>query len=64
MPPKKTMLHVLKTPPDGLQQTLMTTLSQGYESLQIPLYDQEDTETDYEELLDLIFESDEVVSWW
>lgn len=65
MPSKrKTMLHVLKTPPDDLQQTLMTTLSQGYESRHIPLFEQEDTETDYEELLDLIFESDEVVSWW
>ncbi len=64
MPPKKTMLHILKTPPDDLQQTLMGTLSQGYESLQMPLFKQEGKEMDYEELLDLIFESDEVVSWW
>ena len=64
MPSKKTMLHILKTPPDDLQQTLMTTLSKGYESQQIPLFKQEDTEADYEELLDLIFASDEVVSWW
>ena len=42
----------------------MTTLSEGYESLQIPLFEQEDTEADYEELLDLVFESDEVISWW
>lgn len=64
MPPKKTMLHILKTPPDDLQQALMATLSRGHESLQIPLFEQEDTAVDYEELLDLIFESDEVVSWW
>lgn len=64
MPPKKTVLNILKTPPDDLQQALMSTFSQGHNCLQIPLFGQEDTEVDYEELIDLIFEYDAVITWW
>ena len=43
----------------------MCALSLGYNCLQIPLFAIEgEEETDYEELIDLIFEYDEVVTWW
>jgi len=61
---EKTMLHILKTPPDDLQRTLMTALSEGHDDRKIPLSGQDDTEADYEELIDLIFEADRVITWW
>ena len=64
VPSEKAMLHILKTPPDDLQWSLMTALSEGYDDLKIPLSDQDDTEVDYGELIDLIFETDRVITWW
>ena len=62
---RKKMLHILKSPPDDMQRTLMLTLSLGYSCLQFPLYEFEEGEQpDYEELIDLIFEFDEVNTWW
>lgn len=63
MPKKTKMLQILKTKPDDLQIKLMSTLSLGYNCLQFPLFEEEN-EVDYEELLDLIFEYDEVITWW
>jgi hypothetical protein len=63
-PKRKKMLHILKTEPDDLQRTLMYNLSLGYSCLQFPLFEMEDIAPDYEELVDLIFDFDEVVSWW
>ena len=64
MPARRKMLHVLKTPPDELQRILMCSLSRGYNCLQIPLFDDDGEVCDYDELIDLIFEYDEVVTWW
>ena len=64
MPARRKMMHILKSPPDDLQRTLMYNLSLGYNCLQFPLFEVEGEEPDYEELVDLIFEFDEVVSWW
>lgn len=61
---RKKMLHILKSEPDDLQRTLMYTLSLGYSCLQFPLFEMDDMAPDYEELIDLIFEFDEVISWW
>ena len=58
------MLHILKTEPDDLQRTLMYNLSLGYSCLQFPLFVFEDEEPDYDELIDLIFDFDEIVTWW
>lgn len=55
------LLHILKTDPDETTRTLMSILSEGQSSSVFPLYDRE---SDYSELLDLIFESDKVISWW
>ncbi|MBW2112967.1 MAG: hypothetical protein JRH00_16350, partial [Deltaproteobacteria bacterium] len=54
-------LHILKTEPDETTTTLKGVLSQGRETTEFPLYD---GEPDYEKLIDLIFEHDEVISWW
>lgn len=64
MPKKKKMLHIQKTPPDDLQQLLMITLSQKYDSCQFPLFGIDGCEVDYDMLIDLIFEYDEVITWW
>ena len=55
------ILHILKSEPDDNTMTLMEILSQGEEATQFKLYGEE---TDYEKLIDLIFEHDKVVSWW
>lgn len=67
MPPlRKKMLHILKAPADDLQRTLMYSLSLGYSCLQFPLFpiEEDDPEPDYEELVDLILDFDEVITWW
>jgi hypothetical protein len=64
MPLRKKMLHILKSEPDDLQRNLMYSLSLGYACLQIPLFEFEGEAPDYEELIDLIFDFDEVVCWW
>ena len=61
---RKRMLHILKSEPDDLQRTLMYSLSLGYNCLQFPLYPFEEEDPDYDELIDLIFEFDEVITWW
>ena len=58
------MLHILKTPTDDLQRTFMYALSLGYSCLQIPLFEMEGEAPDYDELIDLIFDFDEVICWW
>ena len=63
-PKRKKMLHILKTDPDDLQRTLMYNLSLGYNCLQFPLFETEDMTPDYEDLVDLIFDFDEIVCWW
>ena len=57
------ILHILKTEPDNNTKTLMVSLgeSQGKETSVFTLYDEQ---TDYEELIDLIFEHDKIISWW
>ena len=57
------MLHILNSEPDDMQRTIMCSLSRGYNCLQIALFDDEEP-ADYEELIDLIFEHDEVITWW
>ena len=64
MPKRRKMLHILKSPPDDLQRTFMYTLSLGYSCLQFPLFEFDELEPDYDELIDLIFSFDEVVTWW
>jgi hypothetical protein len=60
---RKKLLHILNSKPDETQRTLMTALSQGHHTLEFPLYE-ENTEADYDDLIDLIFEHDQVITWW
>ena len=55
------MLHILKSEPDDMTKTLMGLLSEGAETTTVSLYE---GDPDYEKLIDLIFESDKVVTWW
>jgi hypothetical protein len=61
----KKILHLLKTEPDDMQRTLMDSFSKGETNLEIPLYEKDGNENvDYDEIIDLIFEYDQVIAWW
>jgi hypothetical protein len=64
MPGPIKILHIQKTPPDDLQRNLMRSLSQDRDSRCVSLFDPDDVDVDYGELIDLIFESDKVITWW
>ncbi len=64
MAQRRKKLHIFLTPPDDTQRELMCALSLGYNCLNIPLFEVDGIEPDYEELIDLIFTSDEVMTWW
>jgi hypothetical protein len=56
------ILHILKTEPDDETRALVSAfgMTDGRESIVIRL----DDSTDYEQLIDLIFEHDKVITWW
>ncbi len=61
----KKILHLLKTEPDDMQRILMDNLSKGGSNLEIPLYGENgDENIDYDEIIDLIFEYEQVIAWW
>ncbi|THB63859.1 MAG: hypothetical protein D6E12_16115 [Desulfovibrio sp.] len=60
---RKKMLHVLCSKPHESQRMLINALSMGYHTLEFPLYE-ENTDGDYDELVDLIFEYNQIVCWW
>ncbi len=57
------ILHILKTEPDNNTKALITTLEepQGKGNTVFTLFDER---ADYENLIDLIFEHDKIISWW
>ena len=57
----KRMLHILKTKPDDTENHLISDLCRERTCIQIPLFEEN---VDYEALIDLIFECEEVVTWW
>lgn len=54
-------LHILKSEPDRNTKLLIDILSQDEEIKTFSLYE---GDPDYENLIDLIFEYDRVVTWW
>ena len=60
---RKKMLHILNSPPHETQRTLMNALSLGYHTLEFPLYE-ENADEDYDDLLELLFEYDQIINWW
>lgn len=63
MKEKGSQLHILKSEPDQIQKDLMDTLTMERECLFFPLFEDEE-KIDYENLIDLIFEYDKVITWW
>ena len=55
-------LHILKTEPDETTAALIAAFNkaEGQDTELIRI----DDSTDYDELIDLIFEHDRVISWW
>ena len=54
-------LHILKSEPDKNTTTLMDILSRDAETTVTNVYEES---TDYEVLIDQIFEHDRTVCWW
>ncbi|MDY6879562.1 MAG: hypothetical protein V2J25_16840 [Desulfatiglans sp.] len=54
------ILHIMKTAPDTNTQMLIDIISRDSTSTLFTLYNDE---ADYDKLIDLIFENDQVVSW-
>jgi hypothetical protein len=63
MTQEEKILHLLKTEPDETQQVLMGGFSMGQEVREIALF-HSGQDVDYEELIDLIFEYDKIITWW
>lgn len=55
------ILHILKSAPDANTKSFMKILSAEKEPTIFPLYGEA---PDYEQLIDLIFEHDRVITWW
>ena len=56
-----TTLHILRSRPDEMVQTLIEQVSHDEENHRVPLYQ---GDVDYNRLIKDIFESDRVISWW
>jgi len=54
------LLHILRSEPDEKTKKLIDIISEGEETEVFKLYD---SNVDYDELIDLIFENDRVFSW-
>jgi len=54
------LLNIVKTEPNQSTSFLMDALSQGKEVTRFNLYENQD----YDELIKLIFEHEEIISWW
>ena len=63
MKEKETQLHILKSEPDEIQKTLMSSLAMESECILFPLFNDKKN-IDYEKLIDLIFECDKTITWW
>jgi hypothetical protein len=55
------ILHLLRSEPDELVNMFIQEVSKGKKTAEIPLYQ---GEIDYDRLIEEIFKSDRVISWW
>ena len=55
------ILHLVKTEPDDKTKTLINIYSEGEETNVFHLYA---PQADYDDLIDLIFDHDKIISWW
>lgn len=54
-------LYIMRSAPDAITKKLISELSDGCGATVLRLYD---TEVDWENVVDLIFDHDHVVCWW
>jgi hypothetical protein len=54
-------LHILRSEPSDFVKMLVEQISGYEESVEVPLYE---GDIDYDCLLNYIFDSDRVISWW
>ncbi len=55
------ILHILRSEPDEMVRMFIRKISQGEESVEIPLYR---GEVDYDRVVEDIFDSDRMICWW
>lgn len=55
------ILHIFKSEPDETTKILVDIVSNGKETTFFDLFKDD---ADYDELIDLIFEHDKVITWW
>ena len=55
------ILHILRSETDDLTRMFIREISQGEENIEVSLYQEN---VDYHQLVNNIFESDLVISWW
>ena len=59
---EKEILHILLNKPDEKQKKLMNSISLGKSAQFYALFANEEAE--YDQLIDLIFEYDQIITWW
>lgn len=55
------ILHIMRTQPDDMVALFIKETSQGHDTRSVPLYQ---VPVDYDRLVQDIFDSDRVFSWW
>jgi hypothetical protein len=55
------ILHLLRGEPDETTQLFINEASKDKEHAEVPLYQ---GDTDYDVLIEDIFEADQVITWW
>jgi hypothetical protein len=55
------ILHILRSETDDITRMFIREVSQGEENIEVSLYQEN---VDYHQLVNDIFESDLVISWW
>ena len=55
------VLHVLKSEPDKTIRTLMGSFAESHEVQEFEMYK---GDVDYDKLIELVFDSDNVICWW
>jgi len=57
------ILHILKSEPDDNTRSIMSIINQP-DDVQATEFSLFQKNPDYEELIDLLFKNDKVISWW
>lgn len=55
------ILHILRSDPDEMTRSLISQSFENAQNIEIPIYEEN---VDYDKLVEKIFSSDKVISWW